>query len=191
MKINPSLLMMLVMTGISGAAHADSVSKNTYDNLNSEADVTFEAAKQKCESFSGNKKDICLAEAKGAHSVARANAEANYKGTEHARLKAAKSKVEADYQIAKEHCDDLSGNKKDICQQEAKAEKTKGYEAAKLASKNAEATTEFMNTKKEAKEQAGQALRDADYKVAIEKCDLFSGKNKEQCIQDAKNKFGK
>jgi hypothetical protein len=191
MKINSSLLIMLMMTGLSGAAHADTVSKNAYETANSEADAAFETAKQKCQSFSGNTQDICLAEAEGAHSIARANAEANYKGTEQARLKAAKSKVEAEYQIAKERCDDLSGNKKDICQQEAKAEKTKGYEAAKLASKNVDATTEFMNTKKEAKEQAGQAMRDADYKVAIEKCDLFSGKGKETCILDAKNRFGK
>ena len=191
MKINPSLLIILAMTGLSGAARADTSSKEAYDTANSEADLNFETAKQKCQSFSGNAQDICLTEAKGNHSVARAQAEANYKGTERARLKAAKSKVEAEYQVAEERCDDLSGNRKDICQQEAKAEKTKGYEAAKLASKNAEATTEFMNTKKEAKEQAGQALRDADYKVAIEKCDQFSGKTKEQCVQDAKNKFGK
>jgi hypothetical protein len=190
MKINRSLLVMLVITGFSGAARADTISKEAYDTANSEADVTFETAKQKCRSFSGNAQDICLAEAKGAHSVARANAEANYKGTEYWRLKAAKSKVEAEYQIAKERCDDLSGNKKDICQQEAKAEKTKGYEAAKLASKSAEATTEFMKTEKEAKEKAGQAVRDADYKVALEKCDQFSGQTKEQCVHDAKNKFG-
>ena len=107
------------------------------------------------------------------------------------RLKAAKAKVEAEYQIAKERCDDLSGNQKDVCREEASAEKTKGYEAAKLASKNAEATSEFLSTKKEAREEAGQALRDADYKVAIEKCDQFSGQPKEQCIREAKNKFGK
>ncbi len=191
MNINKTILVMLMMTGFSGASQAETISKENYEKANSEADVTFETAKRNCESFSGNAQDICVSEAKGAHSVARANAEANYRGTEHARFKAAKSKVEAVYQIAIERCDDLSGNKKDICRQEAKAEKTKGYEAAKLASKNAEATTEFMDTKKEAKEQAGQSMRDADYKVAIEKCDQFSGRTKEQCIQDAKNKFGK
>jgi hypothetical protein len=191
MNINKYFFFMLVITGLSGAVRAETISKEAYETTKSEADVTFETEKRKCQAFSGNAQDICLAEAKGAHSVAHANAEANYKGTEHARLKAAKSKVDADYQIAHERCDNLSGNKKDICQQEAKSEKTKGYEAAKLASKNAEATTEFMKTKKEAKEQAGQAIRDADYEVAIEKCDRFSGKTKEQCVQDAKNKFGK
>jgi hypothetical protein len=36
------------------------------------------------------------------------------------------AKVDADYAVAKEKCDDFSGNAKDVCVKEAKAAQVKG-----------------------------------------------------------------
>ena len=191
MRITHWIITVTMVAGFSSAAFAENLSKEAYNTAKSQADVAFKTAKQKCDSFAGNAKDICLVEAKGALSVAKADAEANYKGTESARLKATKAKVEAEYQVAKERCDDLSGNKKDVCRQEAKAAKVKGDEAAQLASKKVEATNEFMKTENKAHQEAGQANRDAEYKVEVEKCDQYSGDAKEQCITTAKSNFGK
>ena len=136
MRISHWIITVTMAAGFSGAAFAENISKEAYNTAKSQAEMEFRTAKQKCDSFAGNAKDICLVEAKGALSVAKADAEANYKGTEPARLKAAKAKVEVKYQVAKERCDDLSDNKKDVCRQEAKTVKVKGDEAAQLASKN-------------------------------------------------------
>ena len=191
MKITHWIITVTMAAGFSGAAFAENITQETYNAAKSQADMEYKTSKQKCDSFAGNAKDICMVKARGALSIAKADADSNYKGTEPARLKAAKAKVEAEYLVANERCDDLSGNKKDVCRQEAKASKVKGDEAAQLASKKVEATSEFMNTENKARQQAGQANRDAEYKVAVEKCDQYSGDAKEQCITAAKSEFGK
>ena len=43
----------------------------------------------------------------------------------------------------------------------------------------------------EAKKDASEDKRDADYKVAVEKCDAMAGDAKASCIAAAKAKFGK
>jgi hypothetical protein len=53
------------------------------------------------------------------------NAEAAYKNTPKAREHAAHEIAEADYNVAKERCDDKAGNEKDICVKEAKAAMTR------------------------------------------------------------------
>ncbi|MGK5088029.1 hypothetical protein WDW86_10770 [Bdellovibrionota bacterium FG-2] len=191
MKNTQWIVTIVMMAGFSVPALAEKITKEAYKAAEMQADTDYKAAKAKCDSFSANAKDICLAEAKGAESVAKADAEAKYKDTEKARFHALKAKVDAEYKVAKERCDDLSGNKKDVCRQEAKAEKVSGEEKAKLAKKTAEATSEFMSTKDKAHQQAGEANRDAEYSVALEKCEQFAGDAKDQCITAAKSQFEK
>ena len=42
-----------------------------------------------------------------------------------------------------------------------------------------------------ARKDAVEDKRDADYKVAIEKCDSLSGAAKDTCVKDAKARYGK
>jgi hypothetical protein len=43
----------------------------------------------------------------------------------------------------------------------------------------------------DAQKQANADKRDADYKVAIEKCDALAGAAKDACVSNAKVTFGK
>ena len=43
----------------------------------------------------------------------------------------------------------------------------------------------------EARKDAGETKREADYKVAIERCDSLAGERKDLCVKDAKARFGK
>ena len=43
----------------------------------------------------------------------------------------------------------------------------------------------------EARRDATEDKRDADYKVAAEKCDALSGAAKDTCMQNAKMRYGK
>jgi len=128
----------------------------------------------------GNAKDVCKAQAKGDKDVAEANAEANYKGTEKAWWKARKAKADADYSVAKEKCDDLKGNDKDICQKDAKAAHVKAVADAKVAHETSEA-----------KSDAREDINDANYKAAKERCDGMTGAGKDKCVDEVKAKYGK
>src|SRR5450432_2764079 len=57
------------------------MSKDSYSMAKTNADTQFKADKDACSSMNGNAKDICMAQANGKQSVAKANAEAAYENT--------------------------------------------------------------------------------------------------------------
>jgi hypothetical protein len=81
----------------------------------------YKADKARCDSFDGNAEDICEAEAKGREEVAKAELEDKYRPSKESRYEVRAARAKADYRVAKERCDDLSGNVKDVCLEEAKA----------------------------------------------------------------------
>ena len=133
-----------------------------------------------CASLTANAKDVCVEEASAKQTVARAELEYGYSGKPADQTKVKVAKAESAYAVAKEKCDDQSGNAKDVCVQEAKAVEVKALADAKMGQQIGEA-----------KVDASEAKRDADYKVAVEKCDAMAGDAKASCLSSAKLSFGK
>lgn len=154
--------------------------KAEYHAAEEKAKAEYKVAEDKCGSLSGNAKDICKAEAKGNRKKAEAAAEAGYKNTPKARRAAAVAAADADYDVAKEKCDDKAGNDKDVCVKEAKAAHTKAKGEATATEKSATA-----------RKDAAEDTREAEYKVAMEKCDGLAGDAKDACQKGAKAKYHK
>ena len=152
--------------------------KAAYSQTKDAAKATYETSKKACDPMSGNAKDICVAEAKAARTKTEVDAEAIYKGTPKARAHAIEETAEANYQVAKERCDDKKGNDKDVCVKEAKATMIKAKADAKATMKGTEARMDASKDK-----------READYKVAAEKCDAMSGEAKSSCVVAAKARY--
>jgi len=167
------------------------ISKATYTQAVKDADAQYKIAKDACASLSGNANDICVAEAKGKASVAKAEAEAAYKHTPKARENARIAHAQANYSVAIEKCDDLAGNRKDVCVKEAKSERVKGEANAKVDRVAADANKEAATKQAEARNDASADKREAEYKVAIEKCDALAGPAKDACVGNAKTQYGK
>ena len=161
-----------------GAGHAAG-DKTAYESAKASAKSTYEAAKAKCDALNGNAKDICVAEAKAARTRTDEEAEAVYKNTPKAREHAVHEVAEADYKVAKERCDDKTGNDKDVC-----------VKVAKAALVKAKADAKVTRVSTDAKVDAAKDKREADYKVAAEKCDALNGDAKSACVKDAKAKYG-
>lgn len=85
--------------------------------------------------------------------------------------------ADAQYKIAKKACESLSGNAKDICAAEATGNQ-------KVAKAQAEAA--YKHTPK-AREHARVTYAEANYKVAIERCDDMAGNPKDVCVKEAKS----
>jgi hypothetical protein len=181
----------IAFAGAANAAGTSTMSRDAYKADKDKIEAQYKADKDQCKSMSGNAKDVCTAEAKGKEKVAKAELEANYKNTDKARSDARVAKADADYDVAKEKCDDMSGNQKDVCVKEAKATHTKAKADAKLARAENKATTVAANKRADARQEAREDTRDAQYKVALEKCDAMSGAAKDQCVKDAKAHYGK
>lgn len=161
-------------------AQAASMTKDEHKAAKATIATTYKTDKAACTSMVGNAKDICTETAKGKEKVAAAELEYGYTSKAGDRNKIAVAQADATYAVAKERCDDLAGNPKDVCVKEAKAVHVKALADAKLG-----------KTVGEARQDATTAKRDADYKVATEKCDALAGEAKTSCMASAKSAFGK
>jgi hypothetical protein len=130
-------------------------------------EATYKAAKKHCSALTGNAREVCVAEARGEESVAKAELVARNDPTAQNTQGVRTAKAEAKYSVAMERCEGKSGNDEDVCKKEAKA-------ARVHALANAEAKAENSS---------------ADYAVAKEKCDAFSGDAKDLCIGEAKARY--
>jgi hypothetical protein len=180
-KILATLFLSVVTLGFATiATAATDDAKASYKAAGDSATATYKEARTKCRSLKGNPKDVCIEEAKAAEKRSKAEAEAQYKNTPKAHTKARIAAADADYAVAKEKCNAQSGNPKDVCIKEAKAVHIKAVVDAKSSKKIGDV-----------KSDATEDKRDADYKVAIEKCDALDGPAKEACVGTAKSKYGK
>ena len=161
-------------------AHAANMTRTDYSASKSRISEAYKAEKSACASQRDNAKDICVQEAKAKEKVARAELEYGYTGKAKDQTKIAVAKAESTYAVAKEKCDDQSGNDKDVCVKAAKAVEARGLADAKMGKQISEAKTD-----------AAQSKRDADYKLAAEKCESLAGDAKTACMNSAKSRFGK
>jgi len=179
------------MTVAKPAAPAAPITKDAYDVALKNADTQGKVDKDACASRTGNAKDICLAEANGKEKVAKADAEAAFKNTPKAREDMRDTRAEATYSVAKLKCDALAGNPKDVCVKEADATLVKAKADAKVDRVAADARQDAATKQADATKEANTAKRDADYKVAIGKCDALAGAAKDSCVSSAKAQFGR
>ena len=161
-------------------AQAANISKDDYTAGKARISTDYKAAKTACVEFKDNAKDICTEEAKAKEKIARAELEYSYTGKPKDQTKLKEVQAKSAYAVAKEKCDDKAGNDKDVCVKEAKAVETKAL-----------ADTKMAKDVKEVRKDATEDKRDADYKVAAEKCDAMTGDAKTSCMTAAKTKFGK
>jgi hypothetical protein len=97
-----------------------SQAKGMYKQSVKQAEADYKSAEAKCDSLTGNDKDVCVKEAKATYQKAKADAKAARK-SQSARAEAGEDKREASYKVAKEKCAALSGDEKSACVAQAKA----------------------------------------------------------------------
>ena len=169
------------------------MTKEEYNAGKDRIGADYKAAKAQCDTLQGNAKDVCMKEAKGREKVAKAELEAQYKPSDKATYNVNEARADADYEVAKEKCDDQKGDAKDICVKDAKAAHVAAKENAKVQraqAKPADSTAEKRADVAEAKKDAAEAQREANYKAAKERCDTMSGDAKDKCVADAKRTHG-
>ena len=167
------------------------MTKDNYAMAKKDADAQYKIDKEACSSLNGNAKDICVAEAKGKDNAAKADAEALYVNTPKARESARVAHAKATHDVSIEKCDDLAGNRKDVCVKEAKAAFVRAKADAKVDRVAVDTRKDAAAKQTEASKEASADKRDANYKVAIEKCDALAGPAKDACVGNAKVQYGK
>jgi hypothetical protein len=184
MKTKLLLLSFALTCAFSNAALA--MTQVEYKTQKDKISGDYKVSRDKCDSLKANAKDICVSEAKGAEKIAKAELEANYEPTARNTEKVSMAKGDAAYSTAKEKCDDVSGNAKNVCRKDAKAAHVTAKEEARVAKGSADsgkANADMRNT-------ANKDENEANYKAAAARCDSMTGASKDTCAMDAKTKFG-
>jgi len=189
MKIRQAAMTLAVAAALGFAGSATAMTKAEMKTEKDRVETDYKTAKAKCDGLKGNAKDVCMAEAKGAHKVAKAELDARDKDTAKAREKVRVAKAEADYDVAKEKCDDMNGNNKDVCKKDAKAAFTAAKADAKVDKQVTGARTDANEKIAQVRQDANENKRDANYAAAKERCDSMNGDAKDRCVADAKARF--
>lgn len=172
-------------------ASADTMTKTDYAAEKARINATQYADVARCTQLAGNARDVCKLEVQGARKVAMAQLDSRNKATREAAYDVRVVRAKADYAVAREKCDDLAGNDKDVCVKTAKSVEVAALADAKASKKIVAAGVKAGNTVAEAKIDATEDKMTAEYKVAVEKCDALAGVTKDNCVTDARKRFGK
>jgi len=155
------------------------IDSTTYSTRKTQAEEDYKSARSQCDSLASNAKDVCVAEAKSNRDKSIAQLDAARKPSPKAIEKMRISEAEADYDLAKTRCDSKTGNDKDVCVKQAKAQEV-----------SAKADAKANRTSTDAHADAQDDKRDANYKLALQKCDGLGGAAKDQCVSNAKTTYG-
>ena len=199
-KFNLAALSAACLLALSTGAVAGAMSNAERKAAATDISVRLSSEIAGCKVMTANAKDVCIEEAKGRDKVAKAQLEATFSPSEKHLYDVRIAKADAAYAVAKEKCDDFSGNAKDVCRKEANAAfvtaKTNAKVAEKTADANATALEKTQDANATARAKTNDAIRDAAddkrdaaYAVAKEKCDAFAGDAKTTCILDAKARY--
>lgn len=182
LTFKPALFASLLLGAClaSPMAGAATMAKPDYTASKERIKATEKSERDACKTSTGNAKDVCTEEAKSKAKVGLADLEYAYTAKPRDQAKIAEVRADSTYAVAKERCDDQTGNAKDVCLKEAKAVQTKAKADAKMNMKVAEV-----------RKDGNQDKRDADYKVASERCGAMAGAPKDACVAEAKARYGK
>jgi hypothetical protein len=183
MKTKLLLLSIVITFSFSNAALA--MTKVEYKTQKDMISGDYKVSRDKCNSLKANAKDICVSEAKGVEKIAKAELEASYTPSARQTEKVAMATADAAYDTAKEKCDDIKDNAKNICKADAKAIHVKAKDEARVVRISAE--TGKLNTG--VRNMATKDENDAGYKAATTRCDGLAGAAKDKCISEAKIKY--
>jgi hypothetical protein len=120
------LMIAIASTCCLVAGQASAMSSDEYKAAKDKIEADYKVDKAQCDALKDNAKDVCDKQAKGKENVAKAELEQQYKPSDSHARNVAEEKVKANYEVAKEKCDDQKGAAKSACEKEAKAEEARG-----------------------------------------------------------------
>lgn len=180
------LLAACAFAGAASAAPAKDELRREHDR----AQAAYKLEWDSCKKLKDNAKDICKVEARGHFQVAKAEIDAKYKRSPSNQDRIKVAKADAAYRLAVERCGDLSGNARDVCKADAKANSVAARGEAKLSRASVDRgmySRQAIRERKDVREDTA----DAQYAAAKERCDTLAGGAKASCVGEAKRKFGK
>lgn len=200
-KFNFFVFLVVICLVISISVIGVMMIKSEYKLVKDVFFVMYKMDKVVCVIMKGNVEDICIVEVKGCEKVVKSEFEVNYSLFKKYSIDVCFVKVDVNYVVVKEKCDDLVGNVKDVCFKEVKVvyvmvkvdvnfvEKIVDVNMV-VCEKISDVNVKVSEMKMDVCKDVSVEKCDVEYVVVKEKCDVLVGDVKVVCIKDVKVCFG-
>lgn len=124
-----SILVTTLVSALLAASgvQAQGMTNDQHSAAKKQIEADYKAAKAQCDTLKANAKDVCEEEAKAKENVAKAELEHQYKPSAKTKREVDEAKAKGAHEVAKERCDDSTGDAKSACKKQADAD----YDRAK------------------------------------------------------------
>ena len=188
--MNKSILLIALCLAWAGAAFAGGggMSKDAYKAAQARAEATQKAEVNACDGAQGHARDICRADAKGRGKVALAELDAEYQPSPAADRAVMMAKAAADYDLARQHCDEAQGSAREACRARADHVREAAVRLAKI--ERVEASRRLKAKGSNGAQVAVPQTPDEKYAAEKARCGML-GEERDNCLADVKRRFHK
>jgi hypothetical protein len=177
------------LLGAAGA-QAQAMSKEAYKAQEMRIEADYSAARAHCKALDGNARDVCRDQVRGERDVQQAELALQYKPTPDNDEKLRLAKAEAAYSVSLEKCRPLDGLAREVCRKDAKAVFADARAEAKLQKEVVAQQMKSDGLVRERTERE-EKIAQAQFNAARERCEMLPGEGRENCLLDARRRFGK
>ncbi|WP_020651667.1 BON domain-containing protein [Massilia niastensis] len=159
-------------------APAVAQAKDAYQRATDKASADYRVAKDRCDKKGGDAEEVCVAEAKLMRAKAEAAAVTKYR-KDASELHAARDKViQAEYELAEEKCETMTGDAEDKCTADAKAVRT----AALAELKGTRDGATVVGASGSGGLVTSSDTRDPVKSAAVDRCEKMTGDARTACL---------
>lgn len=150
----------------------------------------YDNAQARCRRVQGHARELCNERARGERDIQSAELQMQNEPTPENDHKLRLARAEASYSLALVQCKPLDGTARSVCRSDAKRVYEDAQAEAKLQNEVAARSLRSENTVRERTAQA-ERVAEAQYNMARERCGMLPPEGRANCLQDAKQRFGK
>lgn len=150
----------------------------------------YDQAQTRCRRVRGHSRELCNEQARGERDIQSAELQLQAGPTPETDQKLRLAKAEAAYSKSLIQCKPLTGSARDVCRKDAKDSFNLAKAEARL---QGEVAAVMLRSENSVRERTAAADRQAevDFAAARQRCEMLPGEGRENCLSDAKRRFGK
>ncbi len=108
------------------------MSRAEYSAEKKRIQADYKSSHEACKPLAGNSREVCRVEARSDEKVKLADLEARYKATPSAQAAARVARAKAQYEVAKQKCEDQPASDKGACRSNARADESRAVARASI-----------------------------------------------------------
>lgn len=189
-QIRMAALAALAALFAAGAQAAPLLSKQEIQAHQVRIEEQYDTAQARCRRVQGDARELCSERARGERDIQSAELQMQAEPTPENDHKLRLAKAEAAYSMALVNCKPLDGTARSVCRGDAKRVFEDARAEAKLQTEVAAQTLRSEGIVRVRTAEADR-IAEAQYNAARERCGMLPPEGRANCLQDAKQRFGK